>query len=204
MCPYFLLLRVNSSYLICHVFRNKAVADGSLSFYFHQQKLSKIYISEPPKIPSGSRDYLEFISNAQTIATDNEHESCSVARTILNGVGASPVMDLVDSMLLLRKEILKVSNFLAENIRHFSYELFQDELDRCSQDAKKMIGDRLSKFLHEHSEAEEFSQALVKITIQIYIASFCASQWKPYLDQEPTTLHVGEYYQHAATRPRMS
>jgi len=56
-----------------------------------------------------------------------------------------------------------------------------------------MIGARLSKFLHEHSEEEGLSQSLIKITIQIFIASFCASEWKPYLDQQQITLLDGEY-----------
>jgi len=100
-------------------------------------------------------------------------------------------MAVIDAMLILYNEIVNVSNFLAKNIRHTSYELFQEELDRCYQDSEKIIGERLSKFLHDHSEAEELSQSLIKITIQIFITSFCASGWDRYLD---TPLLVGEYW----------
>lgn len=92
----------------------------------------------------------------------------------------------------LQKEIVKISNFVAENIKHSSHEVFQEELDRCYQDSERMIGVRLSKFLHEHSDAEELSQALIKVTIQIFIVSFCASEWKPYLDEQQTTRLGGE------------
>ena len=64
-------------------------------------------------------------------------------------------MAVIDVMLVLHEEIANISNFLAENIRHTSYELFQEELpvDRCYQDSEKVIGERLSKLLHDHSEA---------------------------------------------------
>ena len=120
---------------------------------------------------------------------DEERESLLAARAILVGAGAAPVMAVIDMILALRKEIMKVSNFLADNIRHTSYELFQEELDPCYQDSDKIIGERLTKFLHEHSEAEELNQSLIRITIQLFITSFCASEWKHYLD---TTLDVGE------------
>jgi hypothetical protein len=105
--------------------------------------------------------------------------------------GAGPVMDVVDTILSLDKEIVKVSNLLAENIRHTSYELFQEELDCCYRDSERMVGKRLSKFLREHSEEEELIRHFIKITINIFIVSFCASEWKPYLN-ESTTLHDGE------------
>ena len=92
-------------------------------------------------------------------------------------------------MLVLHKEIINVSNFLTENIRRTSYELFQEELNRCYQDSEKIIGERLSKSLHDHSETVELSQSLIKITIQIFITSFCAYEWDRYLD---TPLLVGE------------
>ena len=123
--------------------------------------------------------------------TATNDESMLAARAILDGTGASPVMAVIDTMLALRKEITKVSNFLVENIRHASYELFQEELDRCYQDSERMIGKCLSKFLREHSEMEEPSHSLISIMIQIFIVSFCAFEWKDYLD---TPLDVGEYW----------
>jgi hypothetical protein len=131
---------------------------------------------------------LEATNNAQETLTSNE-ESLSAARAILDGTGATPVMAVIDAMLVLHKEIANVSNFLAENIRHTSYELFQDELDRCYQDSEKIIGERLSKSLHDHFEGKELSQSLIKITFQIFITSFCASEWDRYLD---TPLCVSE------------
>jgi hypothetical protein len=129
----------------------------------------------------------ELVSNQMT-PTDDE-ESLSAARAILVGTGAAPVMAVIDTMLVLRKEIAKVSDFLVENIRHTSYELFQEELDHCYRDSERIVGERLSKFLLEHCEAEGLSQSLIKITIRIFIASFCASEWEHYL---ATTLDVGE------------
>ena len=126
---------------------------------------------------------------------DNENESLSAARAmILDGTGAGPVVDVVDMILTLHKEILRASEFLAEHITHSPYEVFQEELDHCYQNSERMVGARLSNFLHKHSEAGDLSQLLIKITIQIFIASFCASEWKHYLDQQRTKLHVGEYY----------
>jgi len=122
-------------------------------------------------------------------ATDEERESLLAARAIVDGSGAAPVMAVIDAILALRREITQVSNFLAENIRHTSYELFQEELDRCYQDSEKMLGERLLKFLHKRSEGEELSQSLIKMTIQLFMVSFCASEWKHYLD---ATLDVGE------------
>jgi hypothetical protein len=61
-------------------------------------------------------------------------------------------MAIVDAMLVLDKDIAKVSNFLAKNIRPTSYELFQEELDRCYQESERIVGKRLSEFLREHSE----------------------------------------------------
>jgi hypothetical protein len=136
-------------------------------------------------IPSDKRHDLEFTTNPPTAATDDEHESLLAARAIVDGTGAAPVMAFIDAILTLRREITKVSNFLAQIIRHTSYELFQEELDRCYQDSEKIIGERLSKFLHERSEAEELSQSLIKITTQLFIVSFCASEWKHYLDTPP-------------------
>jgi hypothetical protein len=145
-------------------------------------------LTKGDKILSERRSDLEFTNNPQITPTDNE-ETLSAARAILDGTGATPVMAVIDAMLALHKEIANASDFLAENIRHTSYELFQEELDRCYQDSQKIIGERLSKFLHDHSEAEELSQSLIKITIQIFITSFCAYEWDHYLD---TPLHVGE------------
>ncbi|KIM36853.1 hypothetical protein M413DRAFT_31458 [Hebeloma cylindrosporum] len=123
----------------------------------------------------------------QATPTDNKPESLSAARAIVDGTGMTPVMAVVDAMLVLCKEIANISNFLAQNIRHTSYELFQEELDRCYQDSEKIVGERLSKFLCEHSEAEELNHSLIKMTIQIFITSFCAFVWDRYLD---TPLHV--------------
>jgi hypothetical protein len=130
----------------------------------------------------------ELVSN-QTTPTDNE-ESLSAARAILDGTGTAPVMAIVDAMLVLHKDIAKVSNFLAENIRPTSYELFQEELDRCYQDSERIVGKRISKFLREHSETKELRQSLIKIAIQIFITSFCASEWDRYLDAP--LHHIGE------------
>jgi len=132
-----------------------------------------------------------FMKNRQTIATDNEQELFSATRAILDGIGAAPVTTVINRVLVLRKEIDKVSNFLAENIRHTSYELFQQELDQFCQDSKGVVGTGLSDFLHKHSEAEELSESLIKITTQISMVSFCASEWEHYLD---TKLRVGEHW----------
>ena len=138
------------------------------------------------KILFNRYDDSEFIDKPQT---DNEPESLLAARAILDGTGASSVMAVIDAMLVLRKEIANVSNFLAKKIRHSSYELFQEELDRCYQDSERMVGERLSQFLRDHSDEEELSQSLIKTTTQIFITSFCASEWDSYLD---TPLGVGE------------
>ena len=145
-------------------------------------------LTKADKLLSERRSDLELTNNPQTTPTNNE-ETLSASRAILDGTGATPLMAIIDAMLVLHKEIAKVSNFLAENIRHTSYELFQEELGRCYQDSEEIIGGLLSKFLHDHSEAEELSQSLIKITIQIFITSFCAYEWDRYLD---TPLHVGE------------
>jgi len=144
-------------------------------------------IVDAKAIPPDRRHDLGF---TPTTATDEERDSLLAARAIVDGSGAAPVMVVIDAVLTLRKEIAKVSNFLAENIRHTSYELFQEEFDRCYQDLEKIIGERLSKFLHERSEKEELSETLIKMTIQLFMVSFCASEWKHYLD---TALDVGEY-----------
>jgi hypothetical protein len=138
-------------------------------------------------IPSDKRHDLEFTTIPPTAATDDEHESLLAARAIVDGTGAAPVMAFIDAILALHREITKVSNFLAQIIRHTSYELFQEELDRCYQDSEKIIGERLSKLLHECSKAEELqvSQSLIQITTQLFIVSFCASEWKHYLDTPP-------------------
>ena len=129
-------------------------------------------------------------NNLPTAATDDEHEYLSATRAIVDGTGAAPVMAVIGAVLALRKETAKISNFLAENIRHHtSYELFQEELDRCYQDSERMIGLRLSKFLREHSEAEQLSKPVITMIIQIFIVSFCASGWGHYLD---TMVDVGE------------
>ena len=141
------------------------------------------------KPPSNRHHDLGPIINALTTATDDEHNSFLAAQAIVGGIGAAPVMAVIDAILALRREITKVSNFLAENIRHTSYELFQEELDRCYQDSEKIIGERLSKSLHERSEAQQLSKPLITMTIQIFIVSFCASEWEHYLD---TALDVGE------------
>jgi len=134
------------------------------------------------------------------------HKSLSIAsaRVILDGPSAAPVVNAVNTSLRLHKEIAKASSpsFLAENIRHLSSELFQEELDRFSQNSKRMVRERLSIFLHKHSEADTLSKPLIKITIQIFIASSRAFEWEPYLDQQRNTLPVGECYSHhVAVRP---
>jgi hypothetical protein len=92
-------------------------------------------------------------------ATDEERESLLAARAIVDGTGAAPVMAVIDAILTLRKEIAKVSNFLAENIRHTSYELFQEEfgslLSRLGEDYWRTP----LEILHERSEGEELSQS---------------------------------------------
>jgi len=143
----------------------------------------------PPQPLDKCRDLGLFKVPPPTATND---ESLLAARAILDGTGASPVMAVIDTILALRKEITKVSNSLVENIRHASYELFQEELDRCYHDSERMIGKCLSKFLREHSETEEPrlpSQSLINIIIQIFIVSFCAFEWKDYLD---TPLDAGE------------
>jgi len=153
--------------------------------------LQEMCISPTNKTASNMFDNLGFTVDPQSVIFNNEHESMSAARAILKMTGAGPVMDVVDTILSLGKEIEKVCNILAENIRHTSYELFQEELDRCYRDSERMVGKRLSKFLREHSEEEELSQPFIKTAINIFIVSFCASEWKHFLDQ-PTTLHDGE------------
>jgi hypothetical protein len=133
-----------------------------------------------------------FTKNRQTIATDNEQELLSATRAILDGTGAAPMITVINRVLGLHKEIDKTSNLLAENVRHTSYELFQQELDVFFQDSKRAVGTRLSKFLHKHSEEEELSESLIKITTQICMVSFCVSEWGRYLDPK---LHGGEYEQ---------
>ena len=127
-----------------------------------------------------------------TTTTEEARESSLATRAIVDGSGAAPVLAVVDTILTLRKEIAKVSNFLAENIQHTSYELFQEELDRCYQDSERMVGLQLSKLLHEHSEAQppRLSKPLITMTIQIFVVSFCVSEWEHYLD---TALDVGEW-----------
>jgi chromosome segregation ATPase len=128
-----------------------------------------------------------------SIQQDKKQSNTSgkAARAILQMTGAGPVMDVVDTILLLHKEIVKISDFLAENIRHSPYELFQEELDRCYRNSEGMVGKKLSNSLQEHSEEEKLSQLFIKITIKIFIVSFCAFEWEPYLDPQ-ATMHGGE------------
>lgn len=121
-------------------------------------------------------------NNPPTAATNDEHEFLLAARVIVDAIGAAPVMTVISAILELCKEIAKISNFLVENIRHTSYELFQEELDCCYQDSEKMVGLQLSKVLCEHSEAQQLSKPVITMTIQIFIISFCASEWEHYLD----------------------
>jgi len=59
------------------------------------------------------------------------------------------------------------------------------ELDRCHRESELLIGEELSRFLMKVSEMEHLNQFLIKIVIQIFMVSFCESQWKPYFEQPP-------------------
>jgi hypothetical protein len=102
------------------------------------------------------------------------------ARAIIHEAGATPLMSVVDNILVLHGEMEKISNILAQDLRHSSYQLFQEELDRCHEDSVLVVGEELSNFLVKISELGDLNQFLIKITIQIFTVSFCVSQWQPY------------------------
>jgi hypothetical protein len=62
---------------------------------------------------------------------------------------------------------------------------FQEELDRCHRESELLIGEELSRFLVKVSEMEHLNQFLIRSIIQIFMVSFCESQWKPYFEQSP-------------------
>ena len=92
-------------------------------------------------------------------------------------------MGVVDNILVLNGEMEKVSNILAQDLRHSSYQLFQEELDRCHEDSVLMVGKELSNFLVKNSELGDLNQFLIKVTIQIFMVAFCVSQWQPYFNR---------------------
>ena len=107
------------------------------------------------------------------------------SRAVISEAGATPLMDVVDNIQALHGEMEKTSDFLAEELRHSSYKIFQVELDGCHRESELLIGEELSRFLMKVSEMEHLNQFLIKSVIQIFMVSFCESQWKPYFEQPP-------------------
>ncbi|KIM36810.1 hypothetical protein M413DRAFT_284886 [Hebeloma cylindrosporum] len=120
----------------------------------------------------------------------NPSNTLEAARAVINVAGAIPLMDVVDRIQVLHGEMEKISDFLAEELRHSPYEIFQEELDRCHRESELIIGEELSGFLMEASEMQSLNQFLVKSVIQIFVVSFCKSQWKPYFEEHrrPVTI----------------
>jgi hypothetical protein len=116
-----------------------------------------------------------------------ESESDSVlleaARAVISEAGAAPLMNVVDKIQALHGEMEKTSDFLAQELRHSSYEIFQEELDQCHRESELIIGEGLSQFLVDVSEIDHLNQFLIKNVIQIFMVSFCEAQWEPYFDK---------------------
>ena len=116
-----------------------------------------------------------------------ESESDSVlleaARAVISEAGAAPLMNVVDKIQALHGEMEKTSDFLAQELRHSSYEIFQEELDGCRRESELIIGEGLSLFLVEVSEIDHLNQFLIKNVIQIFMVSFCEAQWEPYFNK---------------------
>lgn len=115
--------------------------------------------------------------------SDSSDILLEAARAVINEAGATPLMDVVDKIQALHEEMEKMSDFLARELRHSSYEIFQEELDQCHRESQLIIGEELSRFLVKVSEIEHLNQFLIKIAVQIFMVSFCESQWKPYFDK---------------------
>ncbi|KIM36847.1 hypothetical protein M413DRAFT_31454 [Hebeloma cylindrosporum] len=129
--------------------------------------------------------------------SDSDDIMLEAARAIIDEAGATPLMAVVDNIQALHGEMEKVSHFLALELRHSSYEIFQEELDQCHRESKLIIGEELSRFLLKVSDTNHLNQFLIKTVIQILMVSFCESQWKPYFDKH-------KYHATASTQRRQS
>ena len=115
--------------------------------------------------------------------SDSSDVLLEAARVVIGEAGTTPLMDVVDKIQALHGEMEKISDFLAQELRHSSYEIFRAELDRCHRESQLIIGEELSRFLVKVSEIEHLNQFLIKSVIQIFMVSFCETQWEPYFDK---------------------
>ena len=127
---------------------------------------------------------LEHSESQKINSSANDSQLWEAARAIINEAGATPLMDVVDKIQTLHGEIEKISDFLAHNLQHSPYDFFQEELDWCHQDSVSMVGVELSKFLVKVSEMDHINPLLMRSVVQIFMVSFCVSQWKPYFDKQ--------------------
>jgi hypothetical protein len=57
---------------------------------------------------------------------------------------AAPLINVVDKIQALHGEMEKISDFLAQELRHSFYETFQEELDQCYWEFELIIGEGFS------------------------------------------------------------
>jgi len=124
--------------------------------------------------------------------SDSSNILLEAARAVINEAGAGPLMDVVDKIHALHGEMEKISKLIAQELLHSPYDIFQVELDRCHRESELIIGEELSRYLVKVSEIDHLNQFLIKNIIQIFMVSFCESQWKPYFDKWHP--HPGEHY----------
>jgi len=115
--------------------------------------------------------------------SESDNVLLEAARAVISEAGAAPLMNVVDKIQALHGEMGKISDFLAQELRHSSYEIFQEELDQCHRESELIIGEALSRFLMKVSEIDHLNQFLIKNVIQILMVSFCETQWEPYFDK---------------------
>ena len=115
--------------------------------------------------------------------SESDNILLEASRAVISEAGATPLMNVVDKIQALHGEMEKISDFLAQELRHSFYEIFQEELDQCHRESQLIVGEELSRFLVKVSEIDHLNQFLIKNVIQIFIVSFCETQWRPYFDK---------------------
>jgi len=124
--------------------------------------------------------------------SDSSNILLEAARAVVSEAGAGPLMDVVDKIHALHGEMENISKLIAQELLHSPYDIFQVELDRCQRESELVVGEELSRYLVKVSEIDYLNQFLIKNIIQIFMVSFCESQWKPYFDKWHP--HPGEHY----------
>ena len=98
------------------------------------------------------------------------------AQAVISEVGVTHLMDVVNKIQVLHGEMEKISTFLAHELWHDSYNIFQEELDQCHWDSQLIIGEELLGFLMKVSKIDHINPFLIKNIVQIFMISFCESQ----------------------------